>query len=290
MFLVILGGLFLVAGLAVLGFIAAGAAPGALAVMAIIFVFVGLLNGSIGVVMLTRGRRRKRILATGIAGSGTIVEARQTSMEINDQPVIALKLEIQLPGRPSYLVNKRQVVPFIRLASIQPGTTLPIRVDPAKPNEIEIDWNGRPPSGRGARYGSDPVAAATAFLGAQFAAQAAQVAQPQVNPDTLDVPTLPPHMANMSNEELRENVREIGASGRAVVDTVSVVGPVGDKMGYRLGMWVQLDSGPSFRVDNGPASVETAYVSKVVPGVTVPLRIAHVRPGVTMTVLEWERL
>ena len=65
---------------------------------------------------------------------------------------------------------------------------------------------------------------------------------------------------------------------------------LGRRIRYLLGMWVQLDSGPAYRVDNAPATVEVHYAARVVPGVTVPLRIAQVRPGVTMSVLEWEKL
>ena len=106
----------------------------------------------------------------------------------------------------------------------------------------------------------------------------------------MPVPSLPPHAADLPAEQLREQVRAMGATGRAVIDAVRPTGAQGDKAGFTLGMWVQLDSGPAFRVDNAPAAVEQIYAGRVAPGVTVPLRIAQVRPGVTMTVLEWDRL
>ena len=286
MFLVILGGAFLVAGLVVLGLIAAGTAPGALALMAVIFVLVGLLNGGVGVMTMRAGRHRKRILSTGIAGSAVLREVRQTSVRINGQPLLALKLEVHLPDREPYRVKKRQVVQYLGLAGMQPGATLAVRVNPARLTDVEIDWNTRA-GGRTFVSSGEAMAAAQAFMGPEFAPVEPP---PTLDPNQLDLPTLPPHMATMTAAEQRENVRELGAPGRAIVDAVSIVGPVGDKMGYRLGMWVQLDSGPSFRVDNGPATVETQYSAKVLPGVTVPLRMAHVRPGVTMTVLEWDRV
>jgi hypothetical protein len=292
MFLVILGGAFLVAGLAVLGLIAAGTAPGALAVMAVIFVLVGLLNGGIGVTMLRSGRHRKQLLTTGIAGTATVREVHQTSVRVNDQPLLSMTLDVQLPGREPYQVKKRQVVQYLGLSGMYPGATFAVRVNPAKLTDLEIDW-AAPAAGRTiAGDRGQARAAALTFLSAGLASvqDSPQVNANQPNPNELNLPTLPPHMANMTAEEQRENVRELGAPGRAIVDAVSIVGPVGDKMGYRLGMWVQLDSGPSFRVDNGPATVETQFSAKVLPGVTVPLRMAHVRPGVTMTVLEWDRV
>jgi hypothetical protein len=282
--LVIMGAGFLVAGLVVLGLIAAGSVPGALALMAIIFVFVGLLEGTIGLVILRNTVGNRRLLANGVAGRGTFLEVKQTNTRVNNQPVVRVTLEIEVPGQATYQIKKRLLASYGTMG-MWPGAHVGVKVDPANPRHVAIDWNG--PTLRQQWSSGEAMAAAQVFMGPQFAPPPPR---PQVDPDQLDLPVLPPLMASMTADEQRENVRELGAPGRAVVDAVSVVGTVGEKMGYRLGMWVQLDSGPSFRVDNGPATVDPQYASKVVPGVTVPLHIAHVRPGVTMTVLEWDRV
>ena len=264
MFLVVMGAAFaLVGGVVDIG-VGLGRFPGELIIMGSIFVVVGLVLLAVGGVMVRGARRRAHVLATGIAGTALITSVRQTSVRVNDQPVIAITLTVRVPGRPEYPVTVRQVIPFIRLPQIQPGRTLAVKVAQERPEEVVIDWAA--PVGAGA-----PVAAAGMPAGPPL-------------------PGVPGYAANLPPDQLREQVRSIGATGRAIIDAVQQTGPQDGKVGFQLGMWVQLDSGPAFRVDNAPAAVETRYAVLVRPGITVPLRIAQVRPGVTMTVLEWEKL
>jgi hypothetical protein len=144
---------------------------------------------------------------------------------------------------------------------------------------VAIDWSGAP-------------SAVPQFAGLPGVAPQPVPGGPPApgTPGGPQVPSIPEYAAGLPADQLREQVRSVGAPGRAIIDAVEQVGPQGDQVGYRLGMWVQLDSGPAYRVENAPAAVELRYAALVRPGIAVPLRIAQVRPGVTMTVLEWEKL
>ena len=262
MFLLVMGAAFaLVGGVVDIG-VALGSFPDELIIMGSIFVVVGLVLLAVGAVLVRGARRRAHVLATGVPGTALITSIRQTSVRVNDQPVIAITLTVRVPGRPEYPVTVRQVIPFIRLPQIQPGRTLAVRVAQERPEEVVIDW-------------AAPVGAPAAAAG---------------TPAGPPLPGVPQYAVNLPPDQLREQVRSVGATGRAIIDAVQQTGPQDGKVGFQLGMWVQLDSGPAFRVDNAPAAVETRYAVLVRPGITVPLRIAQVRPGVTMTVLEWEKL
>jgi hypothetical protein len=292
MFLVVMGLAFALVGAGVDIGVALGAVPSVLLLMGSIFLVVGLVITAVGVFMVRGARAKAALLATGLAGTGRIVSVRQTSVMVNNQPLIAIGLQVEVPGRVAYPVELKEIIPFIRLPQIQPGGTLAVKVDPQRPERVAIDWGASSTVAPAGYPGLAPVGQV-----AQFAGYPGVVPQPVPGgpaapgtPGGPEVPTIPEYAASLPVEQLREQVRSIGAPGRAVVDAVNQIGPQGDKIAFQLGMWVQLDSGPSYRLDNAPVQVEVRYAALVRPGVAVPLRIAQVRPGVTMTVLEWEKL
>jgi len=84
---------------------------------------------------------RARLLAEGIAGQGVIVghgvPARGAQWFNLD-----IELEVHISGRQPYRVNNQYLVPAT--ATLGPGVTLPIRVDPEDPAKIAIDWESIP--------------------------------------------------------------------------------------------------------------------------------------------------
>ena len=282
MLLLVLGGIFAVVGIVVVVGVAIDPGSSALLSMGIVFVVVGAILLAVGVAIVGGQRRRRRVLAEGIAGTARITSVTQTNTMINNQPVMVLRLMVNIPDRPPYEAHLRQVIPFVLLMRAQPGSVVAVKVDPNQADRPVIDWNA-PVAGGVNAYAGGGAMAGVGFGGAGLPAGG-------VGPANVPVPSLPPYAADLPVDQLREQVRSMGATGRAVIDSVQPTGAQGDRAGFTLGMWVQLDSGPAFRVDNAPAAVEQVYAGRVAPGVTVPLRIAQVRPGVTMTVLEWEKL
>jgi hypothetical protein len=84
------------------------------------------------------GGDRQRILAEGIDGQGVIVAhgvpARGASWFNCD-----IDMEVHVSGRQAYRVNNQYMVPAS--ATLGPGVTLPIKVDPNDPAKIAIDWD-----------------------------------------------------------------------------------------------------------------------------------------------------
>ncbi len=102
--------------------------------------------GGVGVVMLLAGllwmrsaAKKDRISSTGVAGTGQIMGLGQTGMTVNDQPQVELDLLVTIPGRSPYRVKVKEIVPLIMLNRLQ--GTLPVRVDPAEPNAVVIQWD-----------------------------------------------------------------------------------------------------------------------------------------------------
>jgi hypothetical protein len=52
-----------------------------------------------------------------------------------------MNLMVALPGRAPYPVNHREVVPMIMLGRLSNGAPLAVRVDPANPQRVAIDWS-----------------------------------------------------------------------------------------------------------------------------------------------------
>jgi hypothetical protein len=83
------------------------------------------------------GGRRPRI-AHGLTGRGVIQRITDTGAIRDDNPVVELVLTIELPGREPYLATHRQVVSRFVVHNLGPGTPVPVRVDAADPERLEI--------------------------------------------------------------------------------------------------------------------------------------------------------
>lgn len=111
-------------------------------ILALTFLPMGVIFTAVGFFFVRSQGQSDKILATGIPGSATIVGLDSTSMYVNNQPVAKLTLNVQLPGRAPYTVEKREVIPLLALGMIQPGSSIPVAVDPTNPQKVVIDWSG----------------------------------------------------------------------------------------------------------------------------------------------------
>ena len=173
--------------------------------VAITFLIIGFTFTIVGSVILRLGRARKQLLTTGLVGRAEIVSASQTSMYVNEQPVVQMQLNVMLPGRPPYQVSHREVVPLLALAMIQPGHSLPVAVDPANANKLAIDWGGVT-AGR-----APTVANAGAAIGTQMGWSQGNAPTAARAPNTLSsMPPPPPASAPLPNT--LTDVPGVGAS------------------------------------------------------------------------------
>ena len=99
----------------------------------------GIVLVAVAVVLLRRAAATDRISAMGVVGTGQIMGLRQTGVLINGQPQVEMDLLVTVMGRSPYRAKVKEIVPLIMLNRLQ--GTLPVRVDPARPESIVVQWD-----------------------------------------------------------------------------------------------------------------------------------------------------
>jgi hypothetical protein len=63
-----------------------------------------------------------------------------TGVTVNNDPVIGLRLTVDRPGHPPYeAVIPKSRVSRVHVSQFQPGSHVPIRVDPQAPARVALD-------------------------------------------------------------------------------------------------------------------------------------------------------
>ena len=112
---------------------------GGMRLTAILLGGVGVILLLVGLFSMRRAAKKDRVSMSGVAGTGEIVALTQTGVYMNDQPQVQLDLLVTIPGRSPYRVKVKEIVPLIMLGRLQ--GTLPVRVDPAEPETVVIQWD-----------------------------------------------------------------------------------------------------------------------------------------------------
>ncbi len=112
----------------------------------------GLACLLVGVFLMKGAARRRRLLTSGVPGQAQILGLNQTSMYVNNQPVVEMQLRITTATRAPYVVSRRETVPLLMLSRLTSGQPLPVMVNPAQPDDLLIVWESalNPPTGFGA--------------------------------------------------------------------------------------------------------------------------------------------
>lgn len=104
-------------------------------------VLASLVSGFVVFGALFKGAARHKVLVRrGVDAWAKVMVVEQTGTRVNDQPMLRLRMLVEVPGKPGYAVLHREVVPQIRLAQLQPGVQLPVKVDPQDPRNMAIAW------------------------------------------------------------------------------------------------------------------------------------------------------
>jgi hypothetical protein len=134
---------FLLAGLAfvVVPVAIAGVneATGILASLGAIWVIVAL-----GLVLFGRSQKRKgehqdQVFRTGIRGTATVLGA-SSHAEVNEMPVMKLKLDLDIPGQGRREVTKRETMPVFIATRMREGLVLPAYANPEDPDDFVLVW------------------------------------------------------------------------------------------------------------------------------------------------------
>jgi hypothetical protein len=80
-------------------------------------------------------------LVNGVESTATVVASRPTGAVVSFNPVIDLDLLVMLPGGIPRPVTRREIVAQLHLVRAQPGSKLRVKVDPADPTRLWIDWH-----------------------------------------------------------------------------------------------------------------------------------------------------
>jgi hypothetical protein len=83
------------------------------------------------------GKKRRALEERGKQAPATLVEVRDTGMTVNDNPRVAMRLEVRPTGEQPFTVSKKQVVS--RLQIPQPGAAVIIKYDPEDHENFELD-------------------------------------------------------------------------------------------------------------------------------------------------------
>lgn len=79
------------------------------------------------------------VLTSGMSGTAQVLSSDWTGVVINLEYVCRIGLRVEIVGREPYDVTIEQRVDPLRMAALQPGTTIAVRVDPADPLKVRID-------------------------------------------------------------------------------------------------------------------------------------------------------
>ncbi len=86
---------------------------------------------------------RAKLRATGLPGNATVLsigESSEGTVTVNDQPLLSLTLEITDGFGSPYVVAFETIVPRYAVPQIQPGQTVPVKIDPNDRQRVAVDW------------------------------------------------------------------------------------------------------------------------------------------------------
>ncbi|MCU0280429.1 MAG: hypothetical protein MUE66_01035 [Acidimicrobiia bacterium] len=104
-----------------------------------------------GAVMYLSGRKvgsfsgvAPRLLRAGLPARALVERMWETGVTINESPVFGFGLQVTREGEEAYSAEVQQAVPRMLVGAVLPGATLAVKVDPADPARVAIDWSAPP--------------------------------------------------------------------------------------------------------------------------------------------------
>ncbi|MGH2711761.1 MAG: hypothetical protein ACRDH9_11225 [Actinomycetota bacterium] len=211
----------------------------------------------------------ERIKAQGVPGTAQIVGMRQTGMQLNEQPQVELQLKVSTQMHGEYDVTLKEWVPLMLLGALSSGRPLPVKVDPANPQHVIIEWENALGGGAasmpmaGAPVAGMPVGVG-AVPGAGYAAPAGE-----------------------SSADVKKRLLETGVRGVAKVISSAPTGqtdPEGRPM-YSMMLEIKVEGHQTIQ---GPAvvGVPPERAEQLEAGDTVPIKADASNPS--MMAVDWD--
>jgi hypothetical protein len=216
----------------------------------------------------------ERIKAQGVPGTATILGMRQTGVQLNEQPQIELKLQVSTQMHGAYEVTLKEWVPLMLLGALSSGRPLPVKVDPANPQRVIIEWENALGGGgmpvAGVPMAEMPVAGIPAPVvagsdpGAGYGAPEGE-----------------------SSSDIKKRLLDTGVSGTAKVISTTPTGQT-DSEGrpvYSMVLEIRVDGHPPMQ---GPATVGVPpeRAEQLEAGDSVPIKADPNNPA--MMAVDWD--
>lgn len=83
-------------------------------------------------------RQNAQIRQHGLIAQARIMGFKETGFSVNDNPALDIHMEVMIPNQEPFRVTRRMVVSMLRIWEIQPGSLVPVKYNPANPNEVVI--------------------------------------------------------------------------------------------------------------------------------------------------------
>ena len=291
-YLMVFGAIFVVVGIGVV--LTLGNIPYAGSAMLLMGAIFAIVGGALVVIGFVAGRRAAgtdRVLAAGIPGQATITGLTQTGMYLNEQPRIKMNLLVTLPGRAPYTVEHSEFVPLILLSRLTNGSPLAVRVDPANPQKVAVDWGSQPvgamptapfimPAGTGGpSIGGTGVDESLAQVQATLMASDAGVPAAYATPD----------QGNYTIDQLRAWLRANGLEAQARLDVLEDSGKiVGDERLYTMEMTLMVPGSAPEKLARSAGMVPLTAMPKVRQGMLLPVRVAA--ENHQLLTVEWDKV
>jgi hypothetical protein len=123
----------------VLGIVIGGAVAPTFILLGGIWVLVTLGLIVYAITQARKGRHDQWLWKNGLRGRGTLVSAR-SGARINEQPLMTLELELEVPGQAPRRVSRRLIISDFAAHLMQPGLVLPVYVNPQNPDDVLVVW------------------------------------------------------------------------------------------------------------------------------------------------------
>lgn len=97
-----------------------------------------MLSGCAVVDKMSGEGEAKRIRRIGQSAEALVLSIRDTGMTVNDNPIVAFRLQVRPPTGDPYEVETRGLVGRLDVPQVQPGAVLPVAIDPKDPSKVAL--------------------------------------------------------------------------------------------------------------------------------------------------------
>lgn len=116
-----------------------GEVAGILASIGVIWVLVAA-----GLLWYAKRQERKaahqdRVFRQGLRGTATVLAA-SSHAEVNEMPLMSLRLDLDVPGFGTREVKRREIMPVFAATRMEPGLVLPVYVNPEDSDDFVLVW------------------------------------------------------------------------------------------------------------------------------------------------------